>query len=536
MKNKISGLDKNTNIAYVLTVLAVQLISILMLTKHEYWCDETQIWQLSKYNDIIGLYKACETEGHPMLYSIIVKFIQLFTDNVISLSILNTVAIITAEIVFLYYLPGRTWIKVIASFGFQLLYYNAVNGRPYGLITLCIVVVFATYLDREKHPYRYYISLVILQQTHIYLWQFIGILWILGVVDTYKIINVHGIKQKKSKDNILGMLLYSIGIVWLLVQLAGIGVTQQSNQTLLNQLDIGKIGQCITSILSPLYIPMLNVQISSIQSIVQVLLDLGVADLRETFNNRLDAFCTIIMIIQSFQYLMMTYITWIRNKRLAIIQIIQLEGQALINNIIFTCNISRLALQILIVLVCYMIADVNKDNVSDSRDSALANKIGIVQFMMLCIWQIIINIIMMYVDMVYPYGLGQAQFNSIAKHVNQEDTVVLVDDNQTAQVAQILQYKYNKPIVQISSLQEYTYADWQTCIQINNMAVDQLKDNAESCLSKYTDCVFIYIAKDDCDIPENIQAVFEYEDISGYTYGITATYSGTDRVYLLSLK
>ena len=67
-----------------------------MLTKHEYWCDETQIWQLAKYNDIIGLYKACKPEGHPMLYSLIVKFIQLFTDNVFSLSILNTIAIIAA--------------------------------------------------------------------------------------------------------------------------------------------------------------------------------------------------------------------------------------------------------------------------------------------------------------------------------------------------------------------------------------------------------------------------------------------------------
>lgn len=508
-----------------------------MLTKHEYWCDETQIWQLAKYNDIIGLYKACKPEGHPMLYSLIVKFIQLFTDNVFSLSILNTVAIIAAQFIFLYYIPGKAWIKVLASFGVQLLYYNAVNGRPYGLITLCIVVVFATYLDREKHSYRYYISLVILQQTHIYLWQFIGILWILGVIDTYKIVKVHGIKQKKSKDNILGMLLYSLGIVWLIMQLAGIGFSQPGNRTVGIQSDFEQIGQCLISILTPLYLSMLYIQMDSAQAVIQVLLDLGIVDLREQFNNILNNFQILIAIIQSFQYLMITYLTWIKNKRFAIIQLIQIEGQMILSSLVFGCNLSRLALQILIVLVCYMMADNAKmQQVEGNKDSKLETGLGAIQVAMLCIWQIVLNITTMCIDISYPYGLGQNEFNSILSHTNQEDTIVLVDDYQSAQVTQMLQYEYNKPMVQISSMQDYTYADWQTCIRINDMTVEQLKNNAENCLSKYDTCKFIYVSEDNCAIPENIQSVFNCEDISGYTYGIVSTRIGTDRVYLLTLK
>lgn len=536
MKDKIRGLDKSTNIAYMLTIIAMQLISIFMLTKHEYWCDETQIWQLAKYNNLYGLYAACKTEGHPMLYGIVVKIVQLFTNNIISLSVLNTAAIIIAEMLFLYFIPGKDQFKILIQLGFQLLYYNAVNGRPYGLITLAIIVVFVTYLDKDKHPYRYYISLLILQQTHIYLWQFIGVLWIFGVIDAYKIVKIQGVKQREARDNIIGMLLYSMGIIWLLVQLAGIGVQQSNNIALGIQLGLGTIGKCIVSMLSPLCIPMLNIQINSIQSVVQMLLDLGIADLRNAFDSNLSTTQTVIMAIQSFQYLMMTYITWIRNKKLAIIQLVQIEGQALLSNLVFGCNISRLALQILIVLVCYMIADVKKDTIENSKDSTLANKLGITQFMLLCIWQIIINISTMCIDMSYPYGLGQAEFNSIVNYVSQDDTIVLVDDNQTSRVSQMLQYKYNKPVIQISSMNAYTYADWSTSIAIDDMDVEKLKSNANNCLNKYSNCKFIYIAKDNCDIPENIREVFDCNDISGYTYGITATYSGTDRVYLLNIK
>lgn len=534
-RNKLKKINSNT--IYAVTLLIIQLASIFMLTKHEYWCDETQIWQLAKYNNILGLYKACKPEGHPMLYSLIVKFIQLFTDNVFSLSIINTVAIIAAQFIFLCYIPGKAWIKVIVSFGFQLLYYNAVNGRPYGLITLCIVVVFATYLDREKHPYRYYISLVILQQTHIYLWQFIGILWILGIIDTYKIIKVHGIKQKKSKDNIFGMILYSIGIVWLLMQLAGIGFTQPGNRTVGIQSDFEQIGQCLISILTPMYLSMLYIQMDSAQAVIQVLLDLGIVDLRDWFNSILSNFQILIAIVQSFQYLMITYLTWAKNKRFAIIQLIQLEGQMILSSIAISCSVSRLALQILIILVCYMLADNAKmQQVEDNKDSKLEAGLGALQVVMLCLWQIVINITTMYIDINYPYGLGQNEFNSILSHTNQEDMIVLVDDYQSAQVTQMLQYKYNKPMVQISSLKEYAYADWQTCVIINDMTVEKLKDNAENCLSKYDNCKFIYVSESNCDIPENVQSVFNCEDISGYTYGIISTRIGTDRVYLLTMK
>ena len=133
-----------------------------MLTIHKYWCDETQIWQLAKYNNIIGLYKICKTEGHPMLYSLIVKSVQLFSADIISLSILNTVADIVAVAVLFFKVNGKVWQKILLSLGIQLCYFNAVNGRPYGLFTLVIVLVFATYQTRDEHPYRYYISLILL--------------------------------------------------------------------------------------------------------------------------------------------------------------------------------------------------------------------------------------------------------------------------------------------------------------------------------------------------------------------------------------
>ena len=184
-----------------------------------------------------------------------------------------------------------------------------------------------------------------------------------------------------------------------------------------------------------------------------------------------------------------------------------------------------------------MMADNAKmQQVKGNKDSKLETGLGALQIAMLCIWQIVINITTMCIDISYPYGLGQTEFNSILSHTNQEDTIVLVDDHQSAQVTQMLQYKYNKPMIQISNMQEYAYADWQTCIRINDMAVEQLKNNADSCLSKYGNCKFIYVSESNCDVPENVQSVFNCKDISGYTYGIISTRILTDKVYLLTMK
>ena len=65
---------------------------------------------------------------------------------------------------------------------------------------------------------------MILTQTHILTCGFIAGFWL---VEVYEMIKDFGVKgsfvKKEARNRLYGLLIYSFGIVWLLMQLAGVG-------------------------------------------------------------------------------------------------------------------------------------------------------------------------------------------------------------------------------------------------------------------------------------------------------------------------
>lgn len=530
-RNKLKTINSNT--IYVVTLLIIQIVSIFMLAIHKYWCDETQIWQLAKYNDVLGLYKACKTEGHPMFYSLIVKFIQLFSSNVISLSILNTIADITAVAILFFKINGKTWQKILLSLGIQLCYFNAVNGRPYGLFTLIIVLVFATYQTRDGHPYRYYVSLMLLQQTHIYLWQFIGILWIFGVVDTYKIIKMHGIKQKKSKDNIIGMLLYSIGIIWLLVQLLGIGQDASSNSTLIIQESMGSSGfmsQLLLSIVLQIICPLYMISMLSYQNLVSGLQLLMIEKYGVGLSHSMSDFVdSTFMIVQITAFILLISYIQKMNSRLGVLAYVQVLGQSLLSCIIFGALPNRIALTFLILGITFIMQDMN---VAEN-----SNKVYKFGYIIVVQMSILFNIGYILMDISYGYGLGYVGLQSIQNVATADQTVVLIDKRNTYQDIQLIQYWSANPVVMLNDLQEYRYADFSNNVKsVVDMQDAEIISNTKYILDKYKDAKFIFIDLYNSGVPDNIQKLFYVNDItddSNYIRNINyCAYS----VYELKLK
>lgn len=532
-RSKLKKINNNT--VYVLTLFIIQIVSIYTLAIHKYWCDETQIWQLAEYNDILGLYKACKTEGHPMFYSLIVKFIQLFSSDVISLSILNTIADIAAVAILFFKINGKTWQKILLSLGIQLCYFNAVNGRPYGLFTLIIVLVFATYQTRNEHPYMYYVSLMLLQQTHIYLWQFIGILWIFGVVDTYKIIKIHGIKQKKSKDNIIGMLLYSIGIIWLLVQLLGIGQDASSNSTLIIQESMGSSGfmsQLLLSIVLQIICPLYMISMLSYQNLVsglQLMIEKYGVGLSHSMSDFVDS---TFMIVQIAAFILLISYIQKMNSRLGILAYIQALGQSLLSSIIFGALPNRIALTFLILGITFIMQDINV-----AENSNKVYKLYKFGYIVIVQVSILFNIGYILMDISYGYGLGYVGLQSIQDVATADQTVVLIDKRNTYQDIQLIQYWSDNPVVMLNDLQEYRYADFSNNVKsVADMQDAEIISNTKYILDKYRDVKFIFIDLYNSGVPDNIQKLFYVNDItddSNYIRNINyCEYS----VYELKLK
>lgn len=533
-KSKLTKINNNT--IYVVTLFIIQIVSIYMLAIHKYWCDETQIWQLAKYNDIIGLYKACKPEGHPMLYSIIVKFIQLFSSDVISLSILNTIADIAAVAILFFKINGKKWQKILLSLGIQLCYFNAVNGRPYGLFTLIIVLVFATYQTRDEHPYRYYFSLMLLQQTHIYLWQFIGILWIFGVIDTYKIIKLHGIKQRKSKDNIIGMLLYSIGIIWLLVQLLGIGQDASSNSTLIIQESMGSSGfvsQLLLSVVLQIICPLYMISMLSYQSLVSGLQLLMIEKYGVGLSHSMSDFAdSTFMIVQIAAFILLISYIQKMNSRLGILAYIQVLGQSLLSSVIFGALPNRLALTFLILGITFIMQDVNVE-----KNSNKVYKLYKFGYTVIAQMSILFNIGYILMDISYGYGLGYVGLQSIQDVQTVDQTVVLIDKRNTYQDIQLIQYWSGNPVVMLNDLQEYRYADFSNNVKsVVNMQNAEIISNAEYILDKYRDVKFIFIDLYNSGVPDNLQKLFYVNDITDDSNHIRNINYCEYSVYELKLK
>ena len=58
---------KENKINILLTILYA-MFTLLIVTHHEIWADEAQVWQLCKYLSLPELFKHLVNEGHPSFF------------------------------------------------------------------------------------------------------------------------------------------------------------------------------------------------------------------------------------------------------------------------------------------------------------------------------------------------------------------------------------------------------------------------------------------------------------------------------------
>ena len=157
-----------------------------LLFFHENWRDEAQAWLIARDCTIPQLINAMKYEGHFLLwYLILMPFAKAgfpyFTTNIISWFITCT-----AVWLLLRKSPFSFDIKLLLIFTFPLLYLYPVISRCYCLIPLAIVLMSIFYKDRKEKPLWYFLSIVLLLNTHVIMAGMVAVVGIDYLLELYK--------------------------------------------------------------------------------------------------------------------------------------------------------------------------------------------------------------------------------------------------------------------------------------------------------------------------------------------------------------
>lgn len=137
---------------------------------HELWFDETQAWLIAKsasYKDILTYVP--HYEGHPPLWHLI---LSVFAKNGapvdLTLKALNIFFSTIAMSLLIFRSPFPKIVRYLLPFTYFFFYQYGIMSRPYSLTMIAVFLAAMTYNERNKKPWRYIMSLVLLCMTTAY--------------------------------------------------------------------------------------------------------------------------------------------------------------------------------------------------------------------------------------------------------------------------------------------------------------------------------------------------------------------------------
>lgn len=150
----------------ILTALAAGVYLVLMgytLTRHELWGDEIHSWNIVKASAGLGaLFHNIRYEGHPPVWYLVLYVVSRFTHRPEAMQPVQFV-LASTFILLLYRSPLPFWVKLLAPFGYFLLFEYGVFSRNYAV---GVVLAFGICAMRSR-DWRYYLLLLLLSNTHL---------------------------------------------------------------------------------------------------------------------------------------------------------------------------------------------------------------------------------------------------------------------------------------------------------------------------------------------------------------------------------
>lgn len=202
------------NIICLCAFLLYAVITLIFAATHEIWFDEAQAWQIAKYNDIAGIFRQMQYEGHPMLWHLI---LLPFTRAGFSPDILPFISwafTAAAAGLIMRYAPFNTVFKCLMIFSGGFLYFNSSFSRPYCAIQLLLVLIAILFKNRDKHPVIFGLLVALLCNTHIIMCGAVGFIGIIMLISFFSGVKREGLKKNLGKA--AGLLIAFGGVISML--------------------------------------------------------------------------------------------------------------------------------------------------------------------------------------------------------------------------------------------------------------------------------------------------------------------------------
>lgn len=435
-KNQISKISKDFWIFGCVIIFFI--LNIILLFYHETWLDEIQAWELQKNNNIIEIYNHCKAEGHPMMWYLILKPFTMLGFPIKTMNVISIIFMTLAVYLFLRYVDTNKWLKILIVFGGSMFYCNAVNARTYSLVCLAMVLIDITYKNRKEHPYKYNLQLLLLTQTHILTCGFIAGFWL---VEVYEMIKDFGVKgsfvKKEARNRLYGLLMYSFGIVWLLMQLAGIGASSAYTNEVVFFFDELGTQEIIQRIIVSLVLGIPNLLYNAMEStIYQLVMLRGLSDQLAIVLQNLGQSYVVFLIAILIQIFLAVHL-WNVNKQKLFTIYLGVVAANLISYFITNMNVSRL----LIIISCVIILQSSEnDKIKKSVDTL--NKFS---FVGLQIILLIYSQAMAVRETYCTFGLDIGQVKNAVEHIESDDTIVQLDERLESGASVLVQFITGKP-------------------------------------------------------------------------------------------
>ena len=195
---------KNKNIILIILFAIWVIVAFCVGINHENWADEAQAWLIARDNSVLELItKAVRYEGAPILWYLILKFLQLFKYPYQFLFLISL--LFTGIGVFLLMFKSKLpyYIKCTFPFTFFIMYQYAVIARNYTLTFPILAIIALIYSKRLEKIYFYSFLLILLVSTNAYSYTIAFVLLMFLIYDIIR-------NKQISKKVIIPVMLVSI--------------------------------------------------------------------------------------------------------------------------------------------------------------------------------------------------------------------------------------------------------------------------------------------------------------------------------------
>ncbi len=200
--------------------LAYFLVGWLLVSRHEIWRDEAQMWLLARESESwASLLQKTRYEGHTMLWHGVLFLITRVTHDPFYGNLANLVFATAAVALFLRFAPLSRTQRGFAIFGYFFLYEYGVIARPYALGTLIWFAVCALHRHRSRHLVPYAALLVLLAHVtlhHLIVATCLALVWLLETLPRSPLRIVQA-RSRSTRAVVFLALLVGIGLSFVML-------------------------------------------------------------------------------------------------------------------------------------------------------------------------------------------------------------------------------------------------------------------------------------------------------------------------------